>query len=228
MLFNSIEFLVFLPISFSIYWVLNHHNKFQNIFLLICSYLFYSFWDYRFLSLIILSTIIDYVSGQKIYNSNNIRFKKIWLFLSIFTNLSILCTFKYFNFFLDSFYDFLSLFNFYPKSFNLEIILPVGISFYTFQTMSYTIDIYKNKLRPTDSIINFATFVSYFPQLVAGPIERASSLLPQIESKKKFDYLLAKKATHKIIYGLFKKIVVADNLALIIAVSYTHLRAQET
>ena len=182
MLFNSFEFLIFLPIVFVLYWfVLNKNFKHQNALILIASYFFYGWWDYRFLSLIAISTIFDFVIGLKIEKASDARKRKILLWSSIAFNLGILGFFKYFDFFIDSWIDLFSSMGYNIESrWALNIILPVGISFYTFQTMSYSLDIYREKLKPTKDFISFATFVAFFPQLVAGPIERASNLLPQI------------------------------------------------
>jgi len=182
MFFNSIEFLLFLPIVFVFYWfVLNTNLKAQNSLILISSYVFYGWWDFRFLSLIFLSTIVDYIIGLNIPKQDSDKKQKFLLWCSVLFNLSVLGFFKYYNFFVDSWIDLFSSVGYEIKSvWTLNIILPVGISFYTFQTMSYTIDIYRKKLNPTKDFISFASFVSFFPQLVAGPIERASNLLPQI------------------------------------------------
>jgi len=182
MLFNSIEFLLFLPIVFVLYWfVFNKNIKHQNLLILVSSYFFYGWWDYRFLSLIILSTIVDYVIGLNISNQSSKKNQKILLWCSVLFNLGVLGFFKYYNFFIESWIDLFSSIGYEINSvWTLNIILPVGISFYTFQTMSYTIDIFKGKLNPTKDFVSFAAFVSFFPQLVAGPIERATNLLPQI------------------------------------------------
>ena len=179
MLFNSIEFLIFLPTVFILYWfVFNNKLRDQNIIILISSYFFYGWWDFRFLSLILISTIVDYFVGYNIPKQSSQRIQKILLYVSVLTNLGFLGFFKYYNFFVDSWVDLFTSIGYELKSqWTLNIILPVGISFYTFQTMSYTIDIYRKKLEPTKDFISFASFVSFFPQLVAGPIERASNLL---------------------------------------------------
>tara|TARA_Y100001970_G_scaffold168897_1_gene206546 strand:+ start:25070 stop:26437 length:1368 start_codon:yes stop_codon:yes gene_type:complete len=215
MIFNSLEFLIFLPIVFLLYWfVFNKSLSIQNLLVLISSYIFYGWWDYRFLSLIVLSTVVDYFVGIKIQKGEN---RKIYLWISIIFNLGILCIFKYFNFFIDSWIDFLSLLGYQIQSIStLNIILPVGISFYTFQTMSYSLDIYNNKIKPTKNFIAFASFVAFFPQLVAGPIERASHLLPQMLNKRIANFELFKSGFHQIIVGFFKKVVVADNIAIIV------------
>ena len=215
MLFNSLEFLIFLPTVFLLYWFVFQKNlRVQNLLLLISSYVFYGWWDYRFLSLIFLSTIVDYFVGLKIHISDNKKEKKSFLWISILFNLGLLGFFKYFNFFIDSWIDLLGAIGYEQKStWTLNVILPVGISFYTFQTMSYSLDIYHGKLKPTKDFISFASFVSFFPQLVAGPIERASNLLPQILAKRNFSDKRTILGVKLIIYGLFKKVVVADNCA---------------
>ena len=218
MLFNSIEFLLFLPIVFVLYWfVFNTNLKAQNSLILISSYVFYGWWDFRFLSLIFLSTIVDYIIGLNIPKQDSDKKQKFLLWCSVLFNLSVLGFFKYYNFFVDSWIDLFSSVGYEIKSvWTLNIILPVGISFYTFQTMSYTIDIYRKKLEPTKDFISFASFVSFFPQLVAGPIERASNLLPQILKKRSFKYEQGIQGFRLIIWGMFKKVVIADSLAPIV------------
>ena len=215
MLFNSLSFILFLPTVFLVYWILSKRLKWQNLWVLFVSYVFYGWWDWRFLSLIFASTLVDYFIGLKISNTYEANRKRNLLIISLVFNLGLLGVFKYFNFFIDSFYY---LFDFsHSSSFNtFDIILPVGISFYTFQTLSYTIDIYKGKLNPTAEFINFAGYVSFFPQLVAGPIERAVHLLPQFEKPRKFEYQNAILGLRQILWGLFKKVVIADNLAVIV------------
>ncbi len=214
MLFNSFEFAIFLPITFLLYWfVLSRNLKYQNAFLVAVSYLFYGWWDYRFLALIIGSSLIDFIIGNKIHTNSNQSTRKFYLLMSICVNLGFLGFFKYFNFFADSFTEAFTLFGQRLDVDRLNIILPVGISFYTFQTLSYSIDIYRNKMKPTNDIIAFFAFVSFFPQLVAGPIERASNLLPQFYIKRTFDYGKAVDGMRQILWGLFKKIVIADNCA---------------
>ena len=210
MLFNSLEYLLFLPIVFILYWfIFNDQYKIQNFLILVSSYVFYSWWDWRFLPLIFLSTIVDYYSGLKIDNSSNKRIKKTFLWASILFNVSILGVFKYYNFFIDSWIDVLRMIGFQTQSvWTLNVILPVGISFYTFQTMSYTIDIYNGRLKPTKDFISFASFVSFFPQLVAGPIERATNLLPQILTKRNFHYRNGVQGLRLILWGMFKKVVI--------------------
>lgn len=217
MLFNSIEFALFFPSVFLIYWGLNRFSlRWQNTFIVIVSYFFYGWWDIRFLSLIAFSTLVDFTAGYYLGKTAKSSIRKLWLALSIVTNLGLLGFFKYYNFFIDNLN---ATFSFFGKPINvstLNIILPVGISFYTFQTLSYTIDVYRKKMDPTKDVIVFAAFVSFFPQLVAGPIERASHLLPQFYSKRPFNYLLATDGLRQILWGLFKKIVIADNCAFFV------------
>jgi D-alanyl-lipoteichoic acid acyltransferase DltB (MBOAT superfamily) len=214
MLFNSIDFAIFLPIVFILYWfVANKNLKLQNFLIVAASYLFYGWWDWRFLSLILFSTIVDFMVGKKLRSEENQLKRKVLLWTSILVNLGFLGFFKYYNFFLD---NFITAFSFFGKDIqanSLNIILPVGISFYTFQTLSYTIDVYKRKIEPTKDFIVFSAFVSFFPQLVAGPIERATHLLPQFYKKRTFDYSKAVDGMRQILWGLFKKIVIADNCA---------------
>ena len=214
MLFNSIDFAIFLPIVFLLYWfVANKNLKLQNFLLVAASYLFYGWWDWRFLSLILFSTLVDYSVGRRLRTEINQTKRKVLLWTSILVNLGFLGFFKYYNFFLDNFITAFSFFGTEIKVNSLNIILPVGISFYTFQTLSYTIDVYKRKLEPTKDFIAFSAFVSFFPQLVAGPIERATHLLPQFYKKRDLDYGKAVDGMRQILWGLFKKIVIADNCA---------------
>lgn len=192
MLFNSIDFAIFLPIVFLLYWfVFKGKLKAQNALIALSSYVFYGWWDWRFLSLILFSTLVDYTIGRLLLKENDKLKRKLFLWISILVNLGFLGFFKYYNFFLDNFISAFSLFGQEIKVNSLNIILPVGISFYTFQTMSYTIDVYRKKLAPTKDFVAFTAFVSFFPQLVAGPIERATNLLPQFYKKRVFDYTLA-------------------------------------
>lgn len=215
MKFNSLEFLLFLPLVFATYWLIRSRNiKIQNILIIGASYLFYGWWDWRFLTLIFFSTIVDYSLGLYLKKQQNQKKRKVLLWLSISTNLGLLLFFKYYNFFVDSFIDSFASIGIYLNSSSLDIILPVGISFYTFQTLSYTIDIYRNKINPTKDLIAFTAFVSFFPQLVAGPIERASHLLPQFLNRRKFDFLKASDGLKQILWGLFKKMVIADTCAV--------------
>ena len=214
MLFNSIDFAIFLPIVFLLYWFVTNKNlNLQNLLIVVASYVFYGWWDWRFLSLIVFSTVIDYTVGRQLRNEENQLKRKILLWTSILVNLGFLGFFKYYNFFLDNFITAFSFFGTEIRANTLNIILPVGISFYTFQTLSYSIDVYKRKLEPTKDFIAFSAFVSFFPQLVAGPIERATHLLPQFYKKRTFDYSKAVDGMRQILWGLFKKIVIADNCA---------------
>lgn len=214
MLFNSLDFAVFLPIVFALYWFVTNHNlKLQNALIVAASYVFYGWWDWRFLSLIIFSTLVDYSIGRRQKNEQKQSTRKILLWTSIIVNLGFLGFFKYYNFFLDNFVAAFSFFGQEIQPNTLNIILPVGISFYTFQTLSYTIDVYKKKLEPTEDFIAFSAFVCFFPQLVAGPIERATNLLPQFYKKRTFEYDKAVDGMRQILWGLFKKVVIADNCA---------------
>lgn len=217
MLFNSLDFAIFLPIVFILYWFITNKNyKIQNILLLVSSYVFYGWWDWRFLVLIIFSSFIDYFVGLKVYKHNPIKKRKLILLISLTVNIGLLGFFKYYNFFVDSFVNAFTFFGHPVNGRNLNIILPVGISFYTFQTLSYSIDIYRRKIKPTKNIIAFFAFVSFFPQLVAGPIERASNLLPQFLKKRKFNYSLAADGLRQMLWGMFKKVVIADNLSKLV------------
>ncbi len=217
MSFNSFEFAAFFTIVVGAYWLLTH--RLQNLLLLVASYVFYAGWDWRFLSLIMISTCVDYVAGLRIHaatlaqDTGSQRRRKIWLIASICTNLCILGFFKYFNFFAESFVELTNVFGLKASPVTLHIILPVGISFYTFQTMSYTIDIYRGRMTPTRNFLDFALFVAFFPQLVAGPIERAAVLLPQITCRRRFSPGQFADGLQLIFWGLFKKVYVADNLA---------------
>ena len=214
MLFNSIDFAVFLPIVFVLYWFVTNHNlRLQNALIVAASYVFYGWWDWRFLSLIIFSTVLDYSIGRRLKYEENKKTRKILLWTSIITNLGFLGFFKYYNFFLDNFIAAFSFFGQEIQANSLNIILPVGISFYTFQTLSYSIDVYKRKLEPTGDFIAFSAFVCFFPQLVAGPIERATNLLPQFYKKRNFEYDKAVDGMRQMLWGLFKKVVIADNCA---------------
>ncbi|WP_397362221.1 MBOAT family O-acyltransferase [Olleya sp. R77988] len=214
MLFNSLDFAVFLPIVFILYWfVTNKDLKLQNALLVIASYVFYGWWDWRFLTLIVFSSIVDYTIGILLKKEEQQSKRKLLLWLSIIVNLGFLGFFKYYNFFVDNFVEAFSFFGSKIQPNTLDIILPVGISFYTFQTLSYTIDVYKRKLEPTEDIVSFLAFVSFFPQLVAGPIERATNLLPQFYKNRQFHYSKAVDGCRQILWGFFKKVVIADNCA---------------
>ncbi len=214
MLFNSIDFAVFLPIVFLLYWFITYKNlKLQNLLIVIASYVFYGWWDYRFLSLIFFSSIVDYFVGIGLLHKQSKKTRKLLLLTSLLVNLGFLGFFKYYNFFAENFAEAFTLFGYPIKTGSLHIILPVGISFYTFQTLSYSIDVYRRKLQPTRDFFAFLAYVSFFPQLVAGPIERATNLLPQFYKKRKFDYSSAVDGLRQILWGLFKKVVIADNCA---------------
>ncbi len=219
MLFNSIEYLFFLPIVFLVYWAIGYARmndslklRLQNAFVVIASYLFYGWWDWRFLILIAFTSFCSWGSGLLIDMSRESRTKrcKFWLIANIVLNLGVLAIFKYYDFFVS---EFGQLFDFSTDSLLLRIILPVGISFYTFQALSYSIDVYRGNIKPTKDIIAFFAFISFFPQLVAGPIERATNLLPQFLQNRKFSYEQGIDGMRQILWGLFKKIVVADNCA---------------
>lgn len=253
MLFNSFEFLIFLPLVFLAYWFVFQKNiKLQNAFILLASYVFYGWWDWRFLGLIILSSAVDYWCGLRMSTVDSPRStadsgvseggkdnhesltknsstnqlwtvvgglltgKKLYLTISLVFNLGLLGFFKYFNFFIESAADLISVIGFQPHLSTLHLVLPVGISFYTFQTMSYTIDVYRGKMQATKDPIAFFAYVAFFPQLVAGPIERASHLLPQFFKKREFDYQQGSDGMKLILWGLFKKMVIADNCALVV------------
>lgn len=212
MFFNSFQFSIFLPIVFMIYWFVNKKSlQLQNVLLLFASYYFYACWDWRFLFLLIFSTSLDYFSAIKIHQSENSLTRKTWLWVCIGINLGFLGVFKYYNFFADTFVELLSGFGLQASFTTIKIILPVGISFYTFHGLSYIIDVYKTKIKPEKNVITYALFVSYFPLLVAGPIERATHLLPQLKVKRTFDYQKSIDGVYQIVWGLFKKIVIADS-----------------
>jgi len=214
MLFNSGDFFFFFILVYLLYVNLPHRG--QNILLLIASYFFYGYWDVRFLGLIFISTVVDYVAGITIHEHNqqgNPKKAKTWMLISVMVNLGILGTFKYFNFFAESLTDFAQLFGWEISYTTLNIILPAGISFYTFQTMSYSLDIYRGQMKPTRHFFDFALFVSFFPQLMAGPIERAKRLLPQIQKARVITSEYLAEGGWLILWGLFKKVFIADNLA---------------
>lgn len=214
MLFNSINFAIFLPIVFILYWfVTNRSLKAQNFLLLVASYFFYACWDYRFLFLLIFSTLLDYFTGIKMSEARSEGAKKGWFWLSVCINLGFLGVFKYFNFFAGSFADAMGLLGVQVHPWVLQVVLPVGISFYTFHGLSYVIDIYKNRIQPERNFVVYSVFVSFFPLLVAGPIERATHLLPQIKRERVFSYPQAVDGFRQILWGMFKKVVIADNCA---------------
>ncbi|MES2691184.1 MAG: MBOAT family O-acyltransferase [Bacteroidota bacterium] len=214
MLFNSLTFALFFPVVFILYWFFTNKNlKLQNAMLLVASYFFYSCWDYRFLFLLLFSTLLDYVTGIRMKEASSDRIKKTWFWLSIVINAGFLGVFKYYNFFAASFANLLEQLGLNVNPGTLDVILPVGISFYTFHGLSYVIDIYKDRIEPERNFTDYALFVSFFPLLVAGPIERATHLLPQLKRQRQFDYTQAVDGLKQILWGLFKKIVVADNCA---------------
>jgi len=216
MLFNSLPYVIYLPLVFLGYWfVFNRNIKIQNLFLIAVSYVFYAWWDWRFLGLILASSFVDYIAGQKITAARSDASRKVFLWLSIFFNLSILGLFKYYNFFVDSLLSLLGSLGYEATSvFTISIILPIGISFYTFQTMSYTIDVYNGKVKSENNLLIFFAFVSFFPQLVAGPIERAARFLPQFKVARSFDLAKSIDGCRQILWGFFKKVAIADVLAV--------------
>ena len=223
MLFNTLNFAIFLPIVFFLYWfIAKGILKFQNILLLLASYFFYAFWDYRFLFLLIFSTLLDYFTGIKMYEAQDPGKRRFWFWLSVYVNLGFLGVFKYYNFFVSSISDGASLFGLNLNFWTLRVILPVGISFYTFHGLSYVIDIYRGRISPEKNFIDYALFVSFFPLLVAGPIERATHLLPQIKADRKFDYAKTVDGLRQILWGLFKKIVIADNCAKYVNMTFAN------
>ncbi|WP_108425134.1 MBOAT family O-acyltransferase [Flagellimonas amoyensis] len=222
MLFNSLDFAIFFPIVFVLYWLLSSNLRWRNFLLLASSYVFYGWWDWRFLFLIVISSLVDFIIGQQIHKTGEKRKKRNYLWISLFVNLGFLIYFKYANFFIETFVDSFRLFGKEIEISTLNIILPVGISFYTFQTLSYTIDVYRGQLKPTKDPLAFFTFVAFFPQLVAGPIERASHLLPQFYKTYKFNYDQVKSGLLLMAFGLFKKMVIADRAALYVNEVYNN------
>ena len=217
MLFNSLDFLFFLPIVFLLYWFVFRGRKPQNLFILIASYVFYGWWDYRFLALIAFTTLYSFFSGIAIEKVTSKSKKRVISTSCIIINLLILGVFKYYNFFIDNINAiFTWLLGYELDWVTVKIILPVGISFYTFQALSYTIDVYKGRIHATHDIIEFAAYISFFPQLVAGPIERATNLLPQFQQKREFQYDSAVDGLRQMLWGFFKKLVIADNCATIV------------
>ncbi|MFN8309473.1 MAG: MBOAT family O-acyltransferase [Chitinophagales bacterium] len=214
MLFNSLHFAIFLPVVFVLYWFVTNKNlKLQNILLLISSYFFYACWDWRFLFLLIFSTFLDYYTGIKMSDAPNQSDRKKWFWLSVLINVGFLGVFKYYNFFAQSFAEAIAQLGFQVHPYTIKVILPVGISFYTFHGLSYVIDIYRGRIKAEKNFIDYSVFVSFFPLLVAGPIERATHLLPQIQKKREFDYYRAADGMRQILWGLFKKVVIADQCA---------------
>ena len=214
MLFNSVNYAIFFIIVFILYWfVINKSLRVQNFLLLSASYFFYACWDWRFLFLLVFSTFLDYFTGLKISKANHKHTRRIWLWISIIINVGFLGLFKYYNFFVDSISQTLTYFGAPTNFWTLKIILPVGISFYTFHGLSYVIDIYNKRINAERDFIDYSLFVSFFPLLVAGPIERATHLLPQLKVKRVFNYLQGTDGLKQILWGLFKKVVIADNCA---------------
>lgn len=216
MLFNSIEFLIFLPIVFALYWLSKKSLKLQNLLIVVVSYIFYGWWNYRFLFLIALTTACSFLSGLLVERCERQRAKKAITISNITLNLGILGVYKYYNFFTDSFQQILNSLGMHADWPVLNLVLPVGISFYTFQALSYTIDVYNKKIEPTHDVVSFFAFISFFPQLVAGPIERATNLLPQFRKARTFDYSKAVDGCRQMLWGFFKKMVVADNAAFFV------------
>jgi alginate O-acetyltransferase complex protein AlgI len=215
MLFNSLEFIIFVLVVFILYWlVIDKNLKLQNILLLLASYVFYGWWDWRFLCLLILLSFLNYSIGIRIDSNEIYRKKKIWLIIGLFIDIGILCVFKYFNFFIDSFVDFVSIFGYSLQKSTLRIILPLGISFYIFISLSYIIEIFKKNLKANRNIVEVLLSLSFFPIILAGPIQRPSSLLPQISIKREFNYDLVADGLRQILWGLFAKTVIADNLVI--------------
>lgn len=213
MLFNSFDFLLFLPIVFCLYWfVFNKSLRWQNILILLASYFFYGWWSYKFLGLLALSTLLDYTYGFWVASPNTKK-AKTFLWLSIINNLGILGIFKYYNFFALQFQQAFELLGIHTNPTLLNLVLPIGISFYTFHGMSYVFDIYRGKQKPVSNFVDYAVFVSFFPLLVAGPIERANHLLPQVQRRRIFNYSQAVDGCRLMLWGMFKKVVIADSLA---------------
>ena len=231
MLFNSLEFLIFLPIVFLLYWFVFDYAMrgckrqllWQNLLIVVASYIFYGWWDWRFLILIAITTILSFLSGVGIEKAPTQRGKKAVMIANVVVNLGILGVYKYYDFFAT---QFAQLFGIESDFLLLHLILPVGISFYTFQALSYSIDVYRKQIEPTHDIISFTAFLSFFPQLVAGPIERATNLLPQFQKKRTFDYAQAVDGMRQILWGLFKKIVVADNCATYVDTIFADISSQ--
>jgi alginate O-acetyltransferase complex protein AlgI len=226
LLFNSLNFALFLPVVFLLYWFVTQRNLgIQNILLLAASYFFYACWDYRFVFLLAFSTLLDYFTGLKMYDAKNKPRKRFWFWLSVIVNLGFLGFFKYYNFFAANFEELLAHVGIKADFVVLKVILPLGISFYTFHGLSYVMDIYNERIKPERNFIDYAVFVSFFPLLVAGPIERATHLLPQIKKARKFDYAKAVDGLRQILWGLLKKIVIADNCAIIANNIFGNFRA---
>lgn len=223
MLFNSFDFGLFLVIVYVIYWTIGTNRKIhQNVLLLVSSYFFYALWDWRFLILLISSSMVDYFAGRGIYKTTSLKYKKAFLWISIFWNIGVLITFKYYGFFLSGFADLFSLDLSSSGTQLYNVIVPLGLSFYTFQTISYTIDVYRERIKPSEHILNYLCFVAFFPQLIAGPIERAKNLLTQFGRKRSFDIKTSKEGLRQILWGLFKKVLVADKLGLAVTMVFNN------
>ena len=228
MLFNSFEYAIFLPVVFLLYWLVFTELKWQNLFLLAVSYLFYGWWDYRFLSLLVFSSMVDFLVARQLSKTEILKYRKRLLMMSLISNLGLLAVFKYYNFFVTEFITAFSGVGINLNMGTLKIILPVGISFYTFQTLSYTIDVFRKKIKPVEDWIPFFAYVSFFPQLVAGPIERASQLIPQFTKSRKFSYDQARDGMQQILWGLFKKVVIADNCAVFVNATFANYAELDT
>ncbi|WP_343588588.1 MBOAT family O-acyltransferase [Flavobacterium sp.] len=229
MFFNSLAFAVFLPVVFFLYWfVFNKNKSTQNALLIVASYYFYSCWDWRFLFLLVFSTFLDYFTGIQIEKSNSGKSRKFWFWLSILVNLGFLGVFKYYNFFATSFAEMFTSVGFKVSPMLLNVILPVGISFYTFHGLSYVIDIYYKRIKAEYNFIDYSLFVSYFPLLVAGPIERATHLLPELKEKREFNLEKAKEGVYQIVWGLVKKVVIADTCAVYANAIFDHYQSMNS
>ncbi len=229
MFFNSLSFALFLPIVFMLYWLVFNQNKTtQNTVLIVASYYFYSCWDWRFLFLLVFSTLLDYGSALMMERSTTTKQRKFWLWLTIGINLGFLGVFKYYDFFAQSFAQLLHGLGFESNPLLLKLILPVGISFYTFHGLSYVIDIYYKRITAERNFIDYSLFVSYFPLLVAGPIERATHLLPQVKFKRHFNLAKAKEGVYQIIWGLVKKVVIADSCATYANAVFDHYESMNS
>lgn len=220
MQFNSIEFLLFFPIVFALYWSLRSYLRLQNWFIILCSYFFYGLWDVQLLYLVILTSFLSWGAGLLIERYRT--YDRAFLLLSILLNLGILCLFKYYDFFVSSLVDTLSVFGISVYLSSLQLIVPVGISFYTFQALSYTIDVYRRTILPTREVGAFFAYICFFPQLVAGPIERAGNLLGQFLVPRQFDFDRAADGIRQILWGFFLKVVLADNCASVANVVFDH------
>jgi len=218
MLFNTLDFAVFLIVSLTVFYALP--RTLRNPFLIVASYTFYGFWNWKFCGLLLLSTVVDFWVAPRIAASNDPKTRKRYLWISLGVNLSVLGFFKYFNFFLESFEALFQSMGWDVPDYALNVVLPVGISFYTFQTLSYTIDVYRNEMEPTKKFWDFALFVALFPQLVAGPIERARRILPQIAQKRSATWKMVQGGTWLLFWGWFKKVYISDNVAHIVDTVY--------